>query len=233
MLEFLQDRDINWNRRNATALPLYSIESAFAIREGALELLVLAEKYQIPSLRNELFAVMLTELPMLCASMDKRIDMSAALFLKFHLQPLEATTRSTCGYGVFYDAPWQRYIVSQWDTKSTLTCNSQMWVYLGVHDELLSCAIKLRSGLIDDLERSNQLSEIQVAERVRAIRHLGNLLIAFATSHQPSHPGFVEREDRTLDLLQDTLLMRSIDCVEQENESVDLLQDTLAMRSID
>ena len=227
MLQFLQDNDIDWNGWDGADQPHDSKEAASDIQSKAFQLLVLAERYQIPSLRNDMLAVLLTKLPILYGINDLNCMNSAALFLKFHMQPLETALGSEYMNEAFYGATWQRLIILRWNVERPLTDVSSMWNYLDVHDQLLSCAVMLRTALLSDNSKNPK------ADRVRAVRHLGNMLIAFATSPQPYCPRFVERKDRTLDLLQDTLFMRSGGCVEREDRLLDVWEDTLSLRSGD
>ena len=231
MLQYLRDRDIDWNAWDGADQPQDSMEAASDMQSKALQLLVLAERYQIQSLRNDMLAVLLTKLPMLCGIGDQKTEMSAALFLKFHMQPLETALGLEYMSDTMYSAPWQRLVIERWNDKRPLTDSSFMWHYLSIHPQLLERAQKLRDALRYEADTAGKLSVSQKPERVRAVRHLGNMLIAFATSPQPYCPRFIERRDRTLDLLQDSLFMRSGGCVEREDRMMDVWEDTLSLRS--
>ena len=221
-------------RMDGADSPQDSMEAASDIHSKALQLFVLAERYKIPTLRKDMLAVLLTKLPMLCGVGDQKTEMSAALFLGLHMQPLETALGLEYMSEALYSAPWQRLVVERWNDKRPLADITFMWRYLGgIHEQLLERAQKLRDALRYEADTTGKLSFSQKPDRVRAIRHLGHLLMACATSHQPYYPRFVERRDRTLDLLQDTLFMRSSGCVEREDRMLDVWEDTLSLRSGD
>lgn len=172
MLRFLEGKDINWSRWDGDRSPKDAVESAFNVHKRSLLLLKLADKYEIPSLRNEMLSVMLRLLPVICQDPIRPDRVNPGKFFINQIRPFEDTFGQHFMASLIFSAPWQRLIICQWIDPNWSAWNV-VQRYSDFDDGLLNKMLQLRKDTV-------HLFGAHAKQTKRALRHLSMLIISFA-----------------------------------------------------